>query len=291
MLTLAVIIALAAALAAAIQANRDPETQGRVERALYETRSTSTGPINQVIGSLATPLARTRSVRQASRSTIWRNLREQVLGSGMFGGSFEVFLSYQIAATIVAAGFLVIALTEELSGWLLLAAVFVAGIGGMYPTLKMKEQLRARRKSAAEELPEFVELLSMCLTAMSVRQSISFATQFVDGSVANAAKWLIETLESRTMSEAEAFKQAGYRVGSPEAVAFFTALGRGHTDGAKVVEIINKQAESLRVQSFNQRRSDMKKLPTQMILIFGLHFLPLLFVVAAIPLLLGFSDF
>jgi Flp pilus assembly protein TadB len=291
MLTIAVVIALAAAIAAAITINRDPNESTRLERALLEARSESEGFIDKTIGAAAAPLLRTKAVREAAGSTVWRNLREKVVGSGMFGGSLEVFLSYQLAAAGIGATGLVTLVTSGIGGWLAICGAGAALVGGAYPTLKMQERLRARATAASEELPEFVELLSMCLTAMSVRQAISFTTQFTSGGVTNASKWLLDTLESRTMDEQEAFRQAGVRVGTPEAVAFFTALGRGHTEGAKVLEIINRQAESLRVQSFNGRRAALKKLPTRMILIFGIHFLPLLFVVASVPLLLGFSDF
>jgi pilus assembly protein TadC len=148
---------------------------------------------------------------------------------------------------------------------------------------------KAARSSAAqaeEQLPDFAELLQMSLvTGMSVTTALEFtAAQFTDGPVVREVRWLLDTLTLRSMSTEDAYREVGVRIGSPEAVAFFNALGQAEVGGTKVVESIGRQAESLRLKAHQNRRAEIKKIPVKLVVAFALHFLPLIFVVTMLPL-------
>ena len=69
-----------------------------------------------------------------------------------------------------------------------------------------------------------------------------------------------------------------------------TTLMNAYMDGTKALDAINAQAESMRKISYQNRRAFAKKLPTKLIIIFGIHFMPALFVVALMPLALGIGS-
>jgi tight adherence protein C len=215
-----------------------------------------------------------------------RAYSEKVVGSGRFGQSIEVFLSYQVAAIVIGIFCCILVLFGAVTG---LGAV-VVGVGGLsvvlLPNAKVSQALKDRQREVIDSLPEFVDLLTMSLAAsMSIQPALKFTSQFIDGPVERTVTWLLETLNAGTMTEGEAFREAGVRLGTPEALAFFTALGHALTEGSRVIDTLNKQSGTMRIQAHNMRRADMKKIPVKLVVVFGMHFLPLLFVFVLIPFL------
>ena len=92
------------------------------------------------------------------------------------------------------------------------------------------------------------------------------------------------------MSERDAYEEAGRRLGSPEAMAFFAALGQAASQGTSVAGILKRQSDALRVQTHQRRRAAIKKIPVQLVIIFAVHLLPLLFVSTLFPVISSFGD-
>lgn len=293
MVILLAFIALAAAIAAAISANADPNTSPYIKESLRRAQKESNGPLTSGMHKLAAPIASTKVLQTTASARTWKSLNEKVIGSGLYGGSMEVFLSYTFAHAILASAAFLSALLFDVDS-LVRVALIILGFGLLaYPSNRVRSKLKDREKEVAESLPEFVELLNMTLTTMSIDQALKFSLRHtgIKGPIAAETQWLLDTINARTMSDDEAFRQAGIRVGTPEALAFYSTLGRGYTQGGKVSETLANQAESLRKQSFERRRAEMKKFPVRMTLIFGLHFIPLLIVIALVPLTVGFQNF
>lgn len=295
MLALAVLIALAAAISAAVRANRSSSTPDRIEAAVARARLSETGPISSGLGAIAAPLARTRTVQEAARASLWKAMSAKVAQSGLYAGEIEVYLAYQLAHIALSVGLIVFVLASGIKGLGMLSLVGLAFLLAYYPVNRINETLNKRNKEISDALPEFVDVLAMSLTTMSVESALRFTVAEnkvnLAGPVAIQVRWLLDTLAARTMPETEAYTEAGRRCGTPEAQSLFSTLGRGHTEGARVLDVLERQAESLRLQTYNRRRGEMKKLPTKMIIVFGIHFLPMLFVVAMIPLFAGFANF
>ena len=60
-------------------------------------------------------------------------------------------------------------------------------------------------------------------------------------------------------------------------------------EGAKILDSLASQAKSLREHAFQMQRAEVKKLPVSMVVMFGMHLLPFLFVVALYPTLVSLS--
>lgn len=240
------------------------------------------------LGRLATPIFNTSSLKSSAKSPLLNQLREKVVASGAYGGSFEAYLSMQVASMIVGSAVLVLAATNAVHGILKLTAVLL-GIGiAANPYNSATKGAAKKAERSAADLPEFVEMLQIPLSSgMSVEQAMRFTSRFTQGSVTVEVLWLLDTLAARTMPDAEAFVEAGRRLGTPASIAFFATLGQAHIEGTRVSETLARQAESLRAEYHQVRRAKVKKLPVVLIVAFALHFLPFLFGLVLVPLIDG----
>lgn len=240
------------------------------------------------INPVARQIASTRSIKEAASSRALSGLRDKVVASGAFGGSFEAYLSTQLASMLIGgAVFLVVALGPFEGLWRLGILLLGFGIAVMpYNTATKNAGTKAAKTSA--ELPEFVQMLQIPLASgMSVEQALKFTTRFHHGVVAAEVNWLLDVLQSGTMNDSEAFVEAGRRLGTSEATAFFSTLGQAHIEGTRVSDTLAKQAESLRTQYHQIRRAKVKKMPITLIVAFAIHFMPLLFALVIVPMMLG----
>jgi Flp pilus assembly protein TadB len=245
-------------------------------------------PTSGALSRMANQISQTTSVKAASKSPLLNSVREKVASSGAFSGSFEAYLSSQLAAFLLGGGILVLCATGAFQGPLRIAGLFV-GIGvSFWPYNTATKNAGKKAERTAAELPEFVEMLQIPLASgMSVEQALRFTCRFTDGPVRAEVQWLLDTLQARTMNDAEAFVEAGRRLGTAEATAFFSTLGQAHIEGTRVSETLQRQAESLRNQYHQIRRARMKKMPLTLIVAFAVHFLPFLFVLVLVPLMQG----
>ena len=244
------------------------------------------------LARVAEPAMRTKAVAELAASPSTRQVKELVVASGMYGGHIEVFLAYQIAAVIVGCALEAVALFGDMSGMARIALGLV-GVGvAAWPYNQVSQQAKKVAAEADLQLPEFVEILQVALaSSMSIQPALGFAlSQFPEGPVSRQVRWLLDTLEAGAMSEVEAYAEAGQRIGSPEAAAFFSVLGQAAVSGARVSESLDRQAATLRVKSHQARRARMKRIPVTLVVAFTVHFLPLLFVITMLPLVSGFGE-
>lgn len=243
---------------------------------------------NGSLSKVARQISATTSVERASKSPLLSGVREKVVASGSFGGSFEAYVSAQLSALLIGCCVLLMSATGLFTGIFRIVGLFV-GIGvTFWPYNTAVKNAGAKAERTAAELPEFVEMLQIPLASgMSVEQALRFTCRFTDGPVRAEVQWLLDTLQAHTMNDAEAFVEAGRRLGTAEATAFFSTLGQAHIEGTRVSETLERQAESLRAQHHQIRRARVKKMPLTLIVAFAVHFLPFLFALVVVPLIMG----
>lgn len=238
---------------------------------------------------MARPLSSSPYVARQAGHPAWNTLREKVTSSGLYGGSLDVFLSYQLASILIGACMCLAALAT--TGPMRIGLALLGSGLALMPYNKISTSIKKRSELVNGTLPEFVELLQMPLgSGLSVVHSMRFTTRFVQGPVAVEVKWLLDSLAQASRPEEEYFREAGLRLGTPEAVAFFSALGQAHIEGVRVSETLARQAEGLRVVAFQQRRAKVKQIPVKLIVTFALHFLPMLFIMTMIPLMYSMAN-
>lgn len=237
------------------------------------------------------PLAGIPAVKSESLSSSYESLQRKLIAGRSFGGSVEVYLATQFGAILVATVSILAGLAMGLGGLPLGIVVLLAAIVAYYPYDRLQRRVKKKSQAVDRELADFAEVLVMPITAgMTVLQSIEFVAQEADGYVAEEARWLVQAIYGRTVAEDDAFKQAAVRLGTQSARDLFEALRQAHKSGNRVRETLQSQADLLRNVEYQNQREANKKIPVKLVFIFGLHLLPLMLIVALVPVLLSLAN-
>lgn len=247
--------------------------------------------LDKVLARASRSLAGTVLVRTNSGGTATRTLEALLRSGRTFGGSLEVFLSVVTATLIGAASMLLLALGLNLSGVVLLLVTGFAVLLAAYPWNKVFTAAKVRTAQINAALPDFIELLVMVLPTTSPLPALAFTAERARGPVAIEILALVQTISSRGVaSDLEAFEIASYRLGTPEARTFITTLRNAYIEGTPVTESLNQQAEALRRALFQRQRARAKRMPTTLVIVFAIHFMPLLIILALLPIIVGLGQ-
>jgi len=285
--TIGVLLLVIAAVALLLRGRS--ETAGEQEWDGYLSRKLES--TERVLGPMARSLGRSGAVARMVESSkgpdaVRRNLE---LG-GAFGGSLHVYYSMQLAALVVASVALAFSFLEGLEG---LARVVLVGFGvaiAAWPYNKVKSDARKKADMVLDELPEFADILLMTISSVSVPQALNFTVERVDGAVAHEMRELVRMLNgSGRGREEQVFALTASRLGTTEGREFVAALQSAYMEGTTAAANIRAQVENLRMLKYQQQRARAKRLPVSLVITFAVHFMPLLFVLAFLPVVVALS--
>lgn len=247
--------------------------------------SNETSQTAQILSRAARPLASLPALQKQLQATqTYRHLETKLRSGGAYGGSLEIYLSIQILAIIFSMSVMAGLLITGLDGFWFFVGSAIALIVILIPYNNVRTAAKERTTAVTESLPDFAELLGMVIPSMSILAALAFTAERTDGPVSEEVTSMVSSIASRTLSETEAFQLAADRLGTPQARSFMTTLMNAYLEGQKALDAINAQAETMRKISFQNKRAAAKALPTKLIFIFGLHFMPSLFIIALLPL-------
>jgi tight adherence protein C len=216
----------------------------------------------------------------------YRFLQSRLLASGSFGSDVDVFLTAEAGAIFL--GLIIIALGFFEKGFFTFVFAALGLLIMVYPWNIVSKKAKARSHEVTMELPDFVELLAMSVSGgMGLDGALSFTADQAGGIVSDEVRNMINIIRNNPSDEEMAYKLAGERLGTPEAKALFATLLQSQLEGTRVLDNLIAQAEALRKVAFQRQRAEVKKLPNKMVIILGIHLMPLLFVVALFPLVTG----
>lgn len=241
-----------------------------------------------LLAPVAKRLSTSRILKGVAPKSI-EGLESKLNISGAFGGSLNIFLSYQLAVLLIGGAACIISMTPGLPGLFRLVLIGLGVILALWPYSTVKKIADQRANAIRTGLPDFAEVLLMVLSSMSVPQALNFTASRLDGAVAAEMRDLVQTLSMRSMPEDQAFDLAAARLGTTEGKQFVAALKIAYIDGAKAVEPIRAQVDSLRQIQFQHQRAVAKRLPVRMVVSFAIHFMPLLFILAFLPVFYSLS--
>jgi Flp pilus assembly protein TadB len=220
--------------------------------------------------------------------TFGKFLEQHLKNGRTFATSIEIFFSVVLAHTIIGITIILLALSFNATGYYLLLFILLGFFISYYPWNKLFSKSKERVSKINDSLPDFIDLLIMVLPTTSPIPALSFTAERSNGVVANEIRNLVRTVSSRgSASDLEAFNIASDRLATPEAKSFITTLQNAYLEGVPAVETLRQQSLSLRRQFFQKKRGEAKKLPTKLIIIFAIHFLPLLITLALLPVIVG----
>jgi tight adherence protein C len=280
-----VLVAMLLLASAFVAKNSDPERRERASEGFAAAGVGERSALNRALLGMARPVSGLALAHLDEESSTYKQLRTKLAAAGnMYGGQVAVFVSVQVLATFLAALAFIAIVATDASGLMLLAGA----IGGLalaaYPYNRVATAAKERMEEVNQGLPEFAELLLMPLSSgYGILPALDFTASRLTGPVADEVRLMLEVIQNRVRTEAQAFSDAADRLGTPAATSFFTALSQAYLDGVQVVETIRGQAEQLRKQDFERMREKLKALPNKLAIIMGLHLLPTLFIVVMFP--------
>lgn len=256
----------------------------------WERAVSESSQLGRILLSTSRPLARLPGIYGAGESRQYRQLTRKLQSAQVYSGNVEVFLAYQTLAIIAAGAILgsVMLAAEGRTGIVLgiLVAVSVSAL----PYNEVTKASKKREDQVTESLPDFAELLRMPLASgVGVLEALRFTASRSDNIVSREVLRMLKVRQAG-VADAQAFQEAGMRLGTPQAEAFFLTLLNGVTGGSKTVDQIGSQADELRQIEFQQRRFKGKQLPVKMIGAMAAHFMPLLFIVVTLPTLFSLGS-
>lgn len=219
----------------------------------------------------------------------FESLERDIRLGNSFGRSLEVYLSVQLSALIAGSFLLLLALGQGASSQQSTILLATGGIVAYLPYYRVQSQATKKEEEMLRHLPRFADLMVMVLGTLSVPQAISYAASKDSGPVADEMSSLVSMLSSRAMDDREAFKRAADRLGTTYGKDFVNTLAAAYIDGTASVDSIRKQTAGLRTLQFQSRRAYTKRMPVRMVGVFALHFLPLLLILAFIPVFFSLS--
>lgn len=259
-----------------------PEKRALWEQAISDERSA----VGRILLQVSRPIYRSTIIRRESSTPQWRSLQRKVAASGAFGLDVEVYISVQVAAAMVGLGCFAVSFAS--SGVVRASGLLVSLGITLFPWNIVSKGSARRSAAVLEDLPAFAELMQMPLAAgMGIPPALKFTAERLPGVVSDETLRMLDMIRVNPAEESAAFIAAGERLAVPEARAFFVALLQAHVEGAKVASSLGRQAEILRTSAYQRKRTELKKLPIKLVLIIGLHFLPVLFAVALLPVIAG----
>jgi len=256
-----------------------PEQIKAWERAMGEEGSA----VGRILTSMARPVSRLDAMQGILPSRQYRFLRSRLIAADKFGSDVDIFISVQVVALFIAAGLVVLALFSK--------GILVFGLGALalgiagWPWNVVSKAAKKRADEVTDSLPEFAELLQMVIAsgAMGLEAAMGFTADRVEGPVSDEVRNMLTIIRNNPSEEVAAYTLAGERLGTPEARTFFASILQAQIDGAKILENLASQSRGLRQAAYQKQRAEIKKLPVKLVVMFGVHLFPLLFVVSLLP--------
>lgn len=286
------VLGLAVAYARKDGRKRTSPEATEARNALFATAvNESPDKLLQLLTRAGRPLADTALIQSQTESRSYASLRRKLHAGRTFAGSVEVYLSTQLAGIIIASVIVLVAFALGLESITLGLAALVAAMVAYYPWDKVSRSARKRIEAVEDQLPDFAEMLIIPLTSgLTVLQSMQFVAEQLHGPVADEVLEMTARIDSRSMSVDAAFELAAESLGTDAARTLFQSLLQADRTGARVASNLALQASALRTEAFQRQRGRNRKLPVQLVLIFALHFLPLLLVVVLVPVLISLGQ-
>lgn len=273
------LIAVVALLSRGGGTGTELEWDGYLNRRLESTE--------RILGPMARSLGRSGAVaRMSENGRGSEQLRRLLELGGAFGGSLQIYWSMQLAAVVAGSFAIAFAFLEGMSGGARVVLLAVGALVAAWPYNKAHSDAKRKTEIVLEQLPEFAELLLMTISSVSVPQALAFTAERVEGAVAADLRELVRMLNGAGRGrEEQVFAVTAARLGTTEGREFVAALKSAYLEGTTAAANIRAQVENLRMLRFQQQRGRAKRLPVTLVVTFALHFMPLLFIIAFLPVI------
>ncbi|MDD3311547.1 type II secretion system F family protein [Pseudodesulfovibrio sp.] len=203
----------------------------------------------------------------------------------------KVFLAVLLGGGFLAARFFG---GLELSVlWTCLGAAFLAVLGAYAPEAWLRRKVEARRRRVADELPDALDLLVVCVeSGMGLDQAIDrVCTELVLSGPVISSELKLMTLELRAgKARADALRGLSERVGLDDLSSLTSLLVQADVFGISVGRTLRVYSDAMRTKRSQRAEELAAKLPVKLLLPLVGFILPALFVTIMGPAGLTFIE-
>ncbi|MBK8189606.1 MAG: type II secretion system F family protein [Vampirovibrionales bacterium] len=197
----------------------------------------------------------------------------------------KIFLGIQLLLSALILAFLasVITLVGKVPLMIgLLVAIVFASAGYALPLIWLMQQAGKRQDSIQKSLPDFLDLLVICVEAgLGLDMAIS---KIANMNGARTSEYLREELLRYNKDIAfgrprkEAMLDMAHRTGVEDLNVIINALAQAYEMGSSVTHTLRVQADSLRVKRLQKAEEKANKIPVKMVMPIYIFLFPAIFV-------------
>lgn len=160
-------------------------------------------------------------------------------------------------------------------------AFSIAGFAfGLYlPNFWLKNRVRKRQKAITRELPDALDLMSICVDAgLGFEASIQKVGQERTGELARELRRVIAEIRVG-VPRIEALRHLGIRTGVADITNFVAVLIQADSLGITIRDVLHSQSEQMRIRRRQRAEESARKAPLKMLFPLVFFIMPSLFIV------------
>ena len=179
-------------------------------------------------------------------------LKSRATRAGLYTqDAVDLFLTVRLVVVAAGGGLFLLILTSVdnlLTALSLL--LMITAVSAIAPNYWLEQRARRRQRAIAQSLPEVLDLLALCLEAgLGLEQAIErvVSSGNEDDLLADELEMVLSDIRLGVSVE-RAFQRFAARIGSDQASAVASLVGKASTLGGKIGEVLRAHASSMREQ-------------------------------------------
>lgn len=221
-----------------------------------------------------------------------KSIKEKLIKAGKYDTDVVNFATARILSAIafplifIIIGVTLLELTLEDA---LMYSLLLAGLGYIFPVVRLNRQIEDRQKEVFRSLPDTLDLLTICLEAgMGINEALN---KVVEKTKPNALRDEID----RTLREIQlgnprlqALRDMSKRIDLKELSSVIISIIQAEQMGTSLAKTLKVQSEIIRDIRWQKAQEMAQKAPVKMIIPIALFIFPTIFVVIFGPLVINF---
>jgi pilus assembly protein TadC len=214
-----------------------------------------------------------------------RNTAHRLNSGHVALSSIQFMALQQVIAVMATTGYIM--LFGQRTNWAI--CIGVAVVSYCLPVMWLKGRIKQRQQAIAHDLPEVVDLLSLCVDAgtdfMGAMQRVG--REFKDCPLTEELNIVIQEIRVGKRRR-DALRSLARRVEIPDISSFVRTLVQAERMGTGISEALRIQAEDSRMRRFYLGEKQAQKAPLKMMIPLFFFIMPVVFIIVAAPVLLEF---
>ena len=267
-----------------------PTPQSRWESELIEERPETSGSLlNRTIVPLFRKLGNLFG-RIIPGSSIQELDRQLVIAGNPMGMRGREFYGIRILFMILGAFMAYLIITRFSGSIYFLIALFMAIVCFFMPKLWLNNVTRKRQNSIRKDLPDALDMLSVCADAgLGFDQSLKRVSENWNSLLSREFSRVVAEM-GMGETRASAMRSMAERLDVPEVTSFVAVILQSYELGMGIADTLHAQANQMRIERRYWAQEQARKIPTKMLFPLMFLILPAMFAVILGPAIPALRD-